>query len=236
MKTGISARLMRLTVLSVWLGTFLILGDVAAVEPPRCAGTGISVPQWAEAEREQVCLAAEAAIRFLRDAGFAYENGHELTVRPVEKPPAHYFGREFGHFDVQRNEICMLPLAAATRATGERGVFDMPMNEALWSSYVSHEVAHAVAERHFAAGVRRFTASECIAGVTQLVTMQPALREAILARYPGLAPYRSTAEMSSLYYLMAPAQFAIKVYLYYIDLGDGGPALLQRLLDKGLDK
>ena len=49
-------------------------------------------------------------------------------------------------------------------------------------------------------------------------------------------PYRSAAEMSSLYYLMAPEQFAIKVYLYYMDLGDAGPALLQRLLEEGIDK
>lgn len=211
-----------------------VVGDAMALAPPRCAGSGIAVPQWSTAERDRVCAAAEAAIGLLRDAGLTYRDG--LTIRPLVNAPAQYRGSEVGHFDIERNEIHILRLVDLEQSTRLRSAFEVPMSAALWSSYISHEVAHAVAEQHFAPGVRRFTASEYIAAVVQLVTMAPELRESILARFADLEPYRSADSISSLYYLMAPGQFAVKVYRHYLGLGDAGPAFMQRLLRHGLSK
>ncbi len=222
-----------LIAICAWLGSVATV-SAAVPDGARCTRSGIHVPQWTAAERERVCVAAEAAVGFLRGLGFVYRDG--LTIRPLEDAPAQYRGSEIGHFDIGRNEIQILRLANVADAVRLRSAFDMPMSPALWESYISHEVAHAVAEQHFARGVRRFTASEYVAAVVQLVTMEPGLREMVLSRFPGLEPYRSADEISSLYYLMAPGQFAVKVYRHYIALGDAGPAFMHWLLRTGLSK
>jgi hypothetical protein len=233
MKVANACRNRWLTIGLSLLVSAMAVGNAAADETARCAGTGILVPQWGPVARDRVCAAADAAIDFLRNAGFTYRDG--LTIRPfAENRSANYQGHEIGHFDIARNEIAILPLAAAMRAMPTCDAFEVPMRPELWASYVSHEVAHAVAEQHFAAGVRRLTASEYIAGVVQLMTMEPSLRAEILARFSGLSPYRSADEISSLYYLMAPGQFAVKVYRHYIALGSAGPAFLHLLLRNGL--
>jgi hypothetical protein len=209
-------------------------GTAAAVEPARCPASDIAVPQWSAAERDRICAAAEAAIVFLRAAGFEYRDG--LTIRPLQNPLPQYRGSEVGHFDIARNEIEIMTLEAAVNPPRLSDAFDVPVTPELWASYISHEVAHAVTERHFAAGVNRFTASEYIAAVVQLVTMEPALRAAILARFPDLEPYPSTHGISALYYLIAPGQFAVKVYLHYLELGDAGPEFLHWLVRNGLSR
>lgn len=66
------------------------------------------------------------------------------------------------------------------------------------------------------------------------VPMTPALWAAILARFADTEAYASVEAISSLYYLMAPGQFAVKVHLHYLNLGDGGPEFLHWLLRNGL--
>jgi len=185
------------TVLLVLMCGNAVVGNAAAVEPARCPVSAIAVPQWTATERDRVCAAAEAAVAFLRDTRFRYEGG--LTIRPLQDPPAQHRGSEIGHFDIERREIQVLPLAAAVSAQRLSSAFAVPMTPALWASYVSHEVAHAVVERHFAPGVKRFTASEYIAAVVQLETMEPALRETILEHSSDLEAYPSTDAISSLY-------------------------------------
>jgi hypothetical protein len=213
---------------------FAAVGAATGAEPPRCPGIDIAVPRWSAAERDRLCSAAREALAFLRDAGLAPEG--RLTIEPLDEPPKTSYGSEIGHFDVARNEIRVLPLRVAMGAPRLDGAFGVPMTPALWAGYVGHEVAHAVAERHFAPDVARFTASEYIAAVVQMETMEPPLRAAILARFADLEAYRSVEAISSLYYQMAPGQFAVKVYLHYLDLGDGGPEFLHWLLRNGLPK
>lgn len=216
------------------LCALIAIGAAAAAEPTRCPGADIAVPRWSAAERDRLCAAAREALAFLRDAGLAHAGS--LTILPLDDPSAQFYGSEIGHYDIGRNEIRLLTLRAAKGAPRLTGALGVPMTPALWASYVAHEVAHAVAERHFAPGVRRLTASEYIAAVVQMETMEPAQRAAILARFADLEPYQSVDAISSLYYQMAPGQFAVKVYLHYLNLGDGGPAFLHWLLRNGLPK
>lgn len=223
-----------LLIMTLMHGGAVVSGDTGGVDELRCATSGIAASQWSAAERDYVCAAAEAAIAFLRDAGLDYGGG--LTIRPLDSAPMEYRGCELGHFDTGRNEIQLLPLAPAVGAQRLTSAFDVPMTPALWASYISHEVAHAVIERHFAKGARRFTASEYIAAVVQMQTMEPALRETILANFSDLDAYPSVDAISSLYYLMAPGQFAVKVYRHYLNLGDAGPEFMRWLLRNGLPR
>jgi len=66
--------------------------------------------------------------------------------------------------------------------------------------------------------------------------MEPTLRETILECFSGLEAYPTTDAISSLYYLMAPGPFAVKVYRHYLDLGDAGPDFMRWLLRHGLPR
>jgi hypothetical protein len=111
----------------------------------------------------------------------------------------------------------------------------MPMTIALWRSFVSHEVGHAIAEQHFAARAQHRTASEYIAAVVQLSTLPPELRAAILDRY-DVEAFRDASEIGIILYDLNPAVFAVSAYRHYVSLGDGGPAFIGWLLREGLNR
>jgi hypothetical protein len=92
------------------------------------------------------------------------------------------------------------------------------MTRDLWRSYIAHEMAHAVAEAYFAAGVAHLTASEYIAGVVQVMMLGDAAREEVLENYRKVAGWESASEISAQYYLMAPGPFAIKSYKHFTAL------------------
>lgn len=230
----VAVRSLGLPLIILMLAGGVSAGNSGDAEGFRCETTGVVAVGWSAAEKDLICAAADAAIGFLRDAGLQHQRG--VTIQPLQDVPEEFRGCELGHYDIECGEVSMMPLAASTQALGRQSALGVPMSPALWASYVSHEVAHAVIEPHFADGVRRFTASEYIAAVVQLATMPPALRESILARFAGLQPYHAPDEISSLYYLMAPGEFAVKVYLHYTALGDGGPQFISWLLHHGLSK
>jgi hypothetical protein len=216
----------------------LLLFPVAALpasEPPRCAETGIQVPDWSTEERDRVCSGSAAAIAFLRAAGLVY-HVDDLTIRPLPPADAQEGQPLIGCCNMLRNEILVLTYDAAVVASRKYpSAFDMPMSPALWQSFVSHETAHAVAEQNFEAGVRRPTASEYIAGVVQLATLPADLRKVILDHYDAKG-FGNASEISMLSYQLDPAVFAVMAYRHYAALGDRGPAFIARLLREGLDQ
>jgi hypothetical protein len=223
--------------LAVAIATMLVVPITATgtEESPRCPQTGIRAPGWSAEERERVCAASADAVSFLQAAGLVYRDG--LTIAPLpavdrEERSEHVIGC----YDPARNEIRILRYDASIVASHRYPpAFGMPMTPALWQGFISHETAHAVAERHFAAGVRRPTASEYIAGVVQLATLPPDPRDAILARY-GNAAFSGTGDITMLLYDIDPAVFAVMAYRHYTALGERGPAFIARLLNEGLDE
>ncbi len=208
---------------------------MAASEPIRCPGTGIQVPDWSTGERDRVCSGSAAAIVFLRTVGLAH-HVENLTIRPLLPGEVQEDQPVIGCCNTLRNEIMVLPYDAAVVASRKfRPAFGIPMSPALWQSFVSHETAHAVAEQNFAAGVRRQTASEYIAGVVQLATLPPDLRKLILDHYEAKG-FDDEREISMALYDFDPAVFAVMAYRHYTALGDRGPAFIARLLSKGLDQ
>jgi hypothetical protein len=83
--------------------------------------------------------------------------------------------------------------------------------------------------------VHRPIASEYIAVVVQLATLQPDLRRAILDRYDA-KELADASEISMLSYEFGPAVFVVMAYRHYAALGDRGPAFIARLLREGLDQ
>jgi hypothetical protein len=221
------------------LATFasVILFSIAASasdDAVRCAETGIHVPGWSAEERDRVCNASAAAIDFLRGAGLSYADG--LTIRPLPPTGDPAEAQVIGSCNVSGSEILVLTYDTSTIASRRYPpAFDMPMSPALWQSFISHEMAHAVTLQNFAVGVKRTTASEYIAAVVQLATLPPDLRQAILRRHDAEA-FSDPREIRLLMYEMNPSVFGVMAYRHYVTLGDRGPAFLARLLREGLEQ
>lgn len=221
------------------LATFasVILFGIAASasdDAVRCPKTGIQVPGWSAVERERVCSASAAAIDFLRGAGLSYADG--LTIRPLPPTTDPAAAPVIGSCNVSGSEILVLPYDSSMVASRKfPPAFDMPMSPALWQSFISHEMAHAVTLQNFAVGAKRGTASEYIAAVVQLATLPPELRRAILHRYDAEG-FSDPSEIRLLMYEMNPPVFGVMAYRHYVALGDRGPVFLARLLREGLDQ
>ena len=213
----------------------LPVAAMAAGEPIRCPGTGIQVPGWSAEERDRVCSGAAATIAFFEAAGFVH-HVDDLTIRPLPPGDVQEGQPVIGCCDMLHKEILVLSYDDAVVASRKfPPAFGMPMSPALWQSFVSHEMAHAVAEQNFAVGARRQTVSEYIAMVVQLATLPPELRKVILDHYDAKG-FEDADEISMILYDFDPAVFAVKAYRHYTALGDRGPAFIARLLREGLDQ
>jgi hypothetical protein len=198
-----------------------------------CVGIPVIVCGWSRTERERICAAAARALDFLGDAGLPPPR--PVRMRPLQLAPGNEDAHCLGHFDASQREIRVLPYEDAVVATnGHARAFDLPMTRGLWQSYVAHEVAHAAIEDGFAEGAPRFTASEYVAGVVQIATMDDADRSLVLDRYRDVGAFGGRLEISGQYYLIDPARFAVKAYLHYVDLGAEAPEFVARLLREGL--
>lgn len=216
----------------------LLVGLVLAPTPSVageafCAGTRIVVRDWNEAEGDLICSAARAALVFLSGAGLDLSGG--LAIVPLSQAPGNGDAHVLGRFEPGSREIRPSPFdTAVAEARDHPRAFGVPMSRALWQSYIAHELAHAVAEPRFAAGVRRSTASEYLAAVVQLATLPEPVRREILAVYRDVAGFAHVREISGTYYALDPARFAVKAYRHYLRLGAEWPDFLNWLLHEGL--
>ena len=199
-----------------------------------CADTPVTVVASAEIERKRVCTAAASATAFLATLGLPARTDTGITIELLEELPGNNGGHAIGHCHPRRQRIEILSYEAAAQAsTKYPPAFGVPMSTALWASYVAHEMAHAVAQAHFATGVPTFTASEYLAAVTQLTTMSPTVRARILANYSDTIAFEQDSEITELFYCTDPSRFAVKAYLHYLRPGNGA-AFVRRLLQRGL--
>lgn len=199
-----------------------------------CADAPVTVIAAAETDRNRACAAAASAAAFLATLGLPARTDTGITIELLQELPGNNGGHAIGRCHPRRQRIEILSYDAALQAsTKYPPAFGVPMSTTLWESYVAHEMAHAVAQAYFAAGVPTFTASEYLAAVTQLTNLSPTVRERILANYSDTIAFEQDSEITELFYCTDPSRFAVKAYLHYLRPGNG-PAFVRRLLQQGL--
>jgi hypothetical protein len=157
-----------------------------------------------------------------------------LTLLLTDRFPGNDDRHTIGQYDARSNRIRLLPYEQALRLSRkDPPPLGLPMSPDLWRSYAVHELAHAAAEKSFAPGVEKFTASEYIAAVAQLSSLPGKTRENIFRHFPNLSGFEKASEITALYYFFAPGKFAVKAYLHY-SRRENGPLFLRRLLREGL--
>ncbi len=199
-----------------------------------CADSPVTAIGWANEDADQVCSAVRDALGALQAMGL--KPSERWAVRPLDAAVALECGHPAGQFDARTGEIRILPhdaVPGATPAAWSR--FGVPFDRAFWRSCVAHEIAHAVAEAHFASAVPRLAASEYIAAVVQLTVLPGETRDRVLLNFEDAHGWGASAEISGVFYLIDPAKFAVKSFRHFAALSpEEGREFVRQILRDGL--
>jgi hypothetical protein len=223
-RTGLYARLVKKThwralLAAMATGLALVLSSPAARADPdqaRCPGPPhISVRARAAADAQAACDGARRAIDFLVAAGL--DPPPELTIDIVEQLPGELRGLAVGCYVRDTQRIVLLSYDAF-EATGSW--LRTPVDRELYRSAASHEMAHAVVGCNAASPELPVPAHEYVAYVAMFATMEPAVRQRVLARFGGTG-FDSTLQINTVVYLVDPLQFAVDAWRHYLKRRDG---------------
>lgn len=225
---------LKAAVLCMYLSAFTVVTGCVPMTSRSsvCAHSNISVEGEHPGKQNVVCDAADEALAYLKGIGLDF-SGRLGVVLSQEMPPGAY-ASAIGQYDPMNGEIRLLDYdTLVSTSRKELLTFGVPMNPAVWRSYVVHELAHAAAHQNFRTGVPVGAASEYIASVAQLATMRSDMREIIIRNYSELSGFEKTGEITYGYYLLDPNRFSVNAYLHYCKPGNG-LNFIMFLLQEGL--
>lgn len=170
------------------------------------------------------CAAATDALSFLAQQGF--DTSAHFDMRLVSALPLPGKRSVVGFYLEAERRIFAVLYAEFTK---QKDWFRLPITRDLYRALITHEVAHAVADRNFRVTRPSIQAKEYIAYVTMFATMTTSLREQILSQFPGEG-FRSEPEMNTTIYLADPMRFGVQAYRHFAKLGEGKTDYLQAIL------
>lgn len=217
---GISVRLTIRLCLAAGIG-FAGIGATAADQGGQavdCPEIEVEVTAESPADRALVCEGAIRAQAFFRMHGIPVK--HPIRIRLHPSAIDHY-ALHIGVYDASQRRIDLLTPAAAKRRCRLQSPFDLPMDTQLYTSFVVHEVAHAIADQNFEIRPASQVAHEYIAYAAQLTMLPAALRSEILQRYT-VAGFDDIGDISLTYQALDPSAFAVKVFRHYQSLPNQG--------------
>ena len=189
----------------------------------RCDGADVRV--WA-ADLEDAAVACDGARRamaFLASLGLATDTVIELEMQP--KLPPGLRASAVGCYNRRTHRVTVLTYAEFLK----RGTwFEVPVDRELHRSAVAHEVAHAVVGCQPGEAGLALPAHEYMAYAAMFGTMEPALRERVLANYAGTG-FDNDAQINSLMYAFDPMRFGANAWKHFSQLADGR-AYFRRIL------
>jgi hypothetical protein len=190
-----------------------------------CPAIEVQVTAESPQDRALVCEGAMQARAFFLRHGI--EMKHPIRIG-LHRSALKSYAFHIGVYDASRRRIDLLTSAAARRLCRLQSPFGLPMDAPLYTSFVVHEVAHAIADQNFAIRPVSQVVHEYIAYAAQLTMLPAAQRSEILQRYT-VAAFDNIDDMSSTYHALDPSAFGVKVYRHYQALPDKG-AFIRELL------
>lgn len=166
-------------------------------------------------EQALVCRAAENARDFFLAHGIMIQRPIRVRLQSDELMS---HANHIGLYDAREDTIHIVTLEHAVKHRREDSPFDTRMDRSLYASFVSHEIAHAIAYQYSGATLSTL-AQEYLAYVTQISTMPMATRTSLLARFDEEA-FADVDDISMIYYQLNPNAFGIKAFLHYSTLPD----------------
>lgn len=195
-----------------------------------CPVPGVTLFSERAEDGQLACQAVGTALAFMRDQGFRVDA--QFTVDLVDRPLRLHGTEVMGTFNSRSFHIEVPSFSQAQLMAQRRRPFRMSMCQAMWQSFVAHEVAHAVAQANFQVLKPSLEAHEYIAYVVQLETLPEALRQELLEAFDNSA-FQHEKQISQIFLQMDPEVFAVKAYRHYVAQTDPR-AFFQRLLNKRL--
>lgn len=165
-------------------------------------------------DADSACDGARRALGFLARLGL--DGPADTTIAIVPALPGELAGRALGCYVPATRRILMVSYAAF-EAGG--GWFGMPPSRELYRAVASHEVGHAVVGCHAAPRPLPVAAHEYVAYVVLFATMDPPLRAAILARFPG-SGFRTSGQISDVAHVVNPNRFGVDAWRHFLRVDD----------------
>jgi hypothetical protein len=161
-------------------------------------------------DAQDVCAAGLTIAAFFYDMGLPKELSTCVDI--ADSIPPERGMNALGYFDPETREIHILSFGTASNGGYWLG---RSIDRALYRSLAAHEVAHAFT--FYNASVKRLSvrAREYVAYVAMFSTMDPNLRQEILADVSG-GGFEKEEQISETYYYLAPYHFAVNAYRHYL--------------------
>lgn len=192
-----------------------------------CHGTvDIDIRAAVPRDADAACEGARRALVFLARAGLGPPPG--TTIEITTEMPAELGGRAVGCYLRETRRILLLPFQAF-EAGGQW--FQMPTDLELYKSVAAHEIAHAVVGCHSEPARLPVAAHEYVAYVVTLATMEPRLRERLLAKFPGTG-FGNTLQINEINYIANPNQFGADAWRHYLRRSNGAAWLREIISGK----
>ena len=127
--------------------------------------------------------------------------------------------RVLGLHNRATHAIWITSMAAEWLWQPDRLMFRLPVNSELHTSLVVHEFVHAVIRDSYRGmGEPGHAASEYLAYVVQLATMEPGARARALAGYEG-RDFASLDEINDICHAVQPHEFGVRAYRHFVREG-----------------
>jgi hypothetical protein len=192
-------------------------GGPAVVEPAqhRCPGAAqVAIRGAAGTDAQTVCEGVERALTFLARAGLAAPPGTSIEI--MRQLPGELDGRAVGCYLIETRRILLLSYEAFEAI---EQWFRTPVDRALYRAAAAHEMAHAVVGCHSGTGRLPVAAHEYVAYVVLFATMDPALRDRVLAKFPGKG-FSTTLQINDITHIADPNQFGVDAWRHYLGRRD----------------
>jgi hypothetical protein len=181
--------------------------------PTKCANADVTVYAELKADIPFVCAAAENTFSFLIKVGLKKRVHIELhIVEEMKELP--FRNLYYGIYEKRIKRITVLSYNSCIRHYKSASFCGLRLSRKLHSSFVVHEIAHAIADANLNTETPNIAAQEYIAYTTQLALLADGLRQEILTHINNKGFYHDQ-EITSLFLEMNPSVFAVKAYRHF---------------------
>lgn len=185
-----------------------------AAQPARCPFTSVYVFAEEQHDIRFVCKATSETLSFMIKAGLNVQDTFNIYLTDGFDRLQHQ-KLYLGIYDHRMREIRVLSYARCKQLYKGECFCGLKLSRELHTSFIVHEVAHALTIDLLDKNRGRVAASEYIAYTTQFSLMPDSLRKKILKEITNEG-FTSEVEITSLFHDLNPSVFAVKAYRHFI--------------------
>ncbi len=182
----------------------LFVAGCASSGPHVCEGPNVVVYGARQPVVNDVCAGARAAFDFLAPLGL--DLPRELKIDVLSTMPRDIGTEVAACYSMASHRVSLLRYDVFARHERWLGV---PPQRELYQSIVTHEVTHAIVSCHVGERPLGLTAAEYVGNVAMFATMDPAMRDRVLAANLGSTGFDDEYQVTLLSYVFNQTAFGV---------------------------